>query len=206
MAKRLFDLMFALSCLAVVAPVILVIAILIKLDSSGPVLYVPHMVGKNGRPFRLFRFRTMRIDKPAHLSPDERLTRVGRFIRNYSLDHLPTLVNVLKGDISVVGPRAMEPEFVDLQDPTWQRYFQVRPGFFNYAVLKLGKTFGPSRASNLPLKQELELEYIQKQSLAFDLRLFVKFVWAHIISGGNVKARGKVDAALKDRINSHEVH
>ena len=199
MAKRLFDLMFAISCLVVVAPVILVIAILIKLESSGPVLYVPQMVGKNGKPFRLFRFRTMRIDKPAHLSPDERLTRVGRFIRNYSLDHLPTLVNVLKGDISVVGPRAMEPEFVDLQDPTWQRYFQVRPGFFNYAVLKLGKTFGPSRASNLPLKQELELEYIQKQSLAFDLRLFVKFVWAHITSGGNVKARGKVDPALKDR-------
>jgi len=91
------------------------------------------------------------------------------------------------------------------QDPTWQRYFQIRPGFFNYAVLKLRKTFGPSKASNLPLKQELELEYIQKQSLVFDLQLF-KFVWAHIVSGGNVKARGKPDPALEDRTSSHEPH
>jgi len=97
MAKRLFDLVFALSCLIIAAPAILIIAILIKLSSPGPVLYVPAMVGKNGRPFRLFRFRTMRVDETARLSPDERLTRVGRFIRNYSLDHLPTLVNLLKG-------------------------------------------------------------------------------------------------------------
>jgi lipopolysaccharide/colanic/teichoic acid biosynthesis glycosyltransferase len=199
MARRLFDLVLSLFCLVVAAPVILIIAILIKLDSPGPTLYVPQMVGKDGDLFRLFRFRTMHIDKPAHLSPEERLTRVGRFIRNYSLDHLPTLVNVLKGDISVIGPRPMEPEFVDLQDPTWQAYFQIKPGFFNYAVLKLGKTFGPSKANNLPLKQELELEYIQKQSLVFDLQLFFKFIWAHIVSGGNVKARGKPDPALEDR-------
>jgi lipopolysaccharide/colanic/teichoic acid biosynthesis glycosyltransferase len=147
----------------------------------------------------------MHIDKPTHLSPDERLTRIGRLIRNCSLDHLPTLVNVLKGDISVVGPRPMEPEFVDLQDPTWQRYFEIKPGFFNYAVLKLGRIFGPSGASNLPLKQELELEYIQKQSLVFDLQLLSKFVWAHVVSGGNVKARGKPDPALEDRVSCQEV-
>lgn len=206
MGKRLFDLMFALSCLIIAAPAIAVIAIFIKLDSPGPALYVPQMVGKNAKLFRLFRFRTMRIDEPAHLSPDERRTRVGRFIRAYSLDHLPTLVNVLKGDVSVVGPRPMEPEFVDLQDPTWQRYFQVRPGFFNYAVLKLGKAFGPSKSSNLSLKRELELEYIQKQSLAFDLLLCLRFVWAHVVSGGNVKARGKPDPALEDRTRPHETH
>jgi lipopolysaccharide/colanic/teichoic acid biosynthesis glycosyltransferase len=162
-------------------------------------------VARNGKLFRLFRFRTMRVDESACLSPDERLTHVGRFIRNYSLDHLPTLVNILKGELSVVGPRAMAAEFVDLQDPTWQRYFQVRPGLFNYAVLKLGKTFGPSKASNLPLKQELELEYIQKQSLVFDLQLFVKFVWAHIVSGGNIKARGKADPTLEDKTTSQEL-
>ena len=197
--KRLFDVVFAAFWLSVAAPAILVIAIFIKLDSSGPVLYVPQMVGKSGKLFRLFRFRTMYVDGSNHLDQDKGFTRVGRFIRNYSLDHLPTLINVLKRDISVVGPRPMEPEFVDLQDPTWQRYFQVRPGFFNYAVLKLGKTFGPSKASNLPLKQELELEYIQNQSLVFDLQLLLRFVWAHIVSGGNVKARGKPDPALEDK-------
>jgi lipopolysaccharide/colanic/teichoic acid biosynthesis glycosyltransferase len=204
MAKRLFDLVFSSLCLLLAMPVILVVAILIKLESSGPVLYVPLMVGRGGKLFRLFRFRTMLADDSACSSSDERLTRVGRFIRNYSLDHLPTLVNVLGGDPSVAGPRPMEPEFVDLEDPAWQRYFQVRPGLFNYAVLRLGKTFGPSKAGNLPLKQELELEYIQKQSLAFDLRLFTRFVWAHIASGGNIKARGKPDPALGGKTNSRE--
>jgi lipopolysaccharide/colanic/teichoic acid biosynthesis glycosyltransferase len=190
MVRRLFDLMFAVLCLAVAGPVMLVIAILIKLDSAGAVLYTPQMIGKDGELFRLFRFRTMHVDRPAHLDPKEKLTRVGRFVRNYSLDHLPALLNILKGDTSVVGPRPMEPEFVDLQDPTWQRYFQVRPGFFNYAVLKLGKTFGPSKASNLPLKQELELEYIQKRSLVYDLQLLVKFVWL-ILSAGVMSRRGE---------------
>ena len=99
----------------------------------------------------------------------------------------------------------MEPEFVDLQDPTWQRYFRIKPGVLNYAVLKLGKTFGHSQASNLPLKQELELDYIQKRSLVHDLALLVQFVWAHIVSGGNVKARGRPDPTLEDKITSHEM-
>jgi lipopolysaccharide/colanic/teichoic acid biosynthesis glycosyltransferase len=204
MVKRMLDLIFALSCLIVATPAILAIAIFIKLDSSGPILYAPQMVGKSGKLFRLFQFRTMYVDGSNHLDQDKGFTRVGRFIRNFSLDHLPTLVNVLKRDISVVGPRPMEPEFVDLQDPTWQRYFQVRPGFFNYAVLKLGKTFGPSKASNLSLKRELELEYIQNQSLVFDVQLFLSFIWAHIVSGGNVKARGKPDPALEDKASSQE--
>jgi lipopolysaccharide/colanic/teichoic acid biosynthesis glycosyltransferase len=191
MIRRSFDVTFALFWLIVTAPLILLIAILIKLDSPGPILYVPQMMGRKGEMFRLLRFRTMYVDDLGDLNQRRGFTRIGRFIRNYSLDHLPTLVNVLKGDLSVIGPRPMEPEYVDLQYPAWQRYFQVRPGFLNYAVLKLGKTFGPSQASNLPLKLELELEYIQNQSFAYDLRLLLKFVRAHIISEGNVKARGK---------------
>ena len=191
MIKRSFDVAFALFWLILTAPLILLIAILLRLDSPGPILYVPQMMGRKGELFRLLRFRTMCVDDLGGLNQRGGFTRIGRFIRNYSLDHLPTLVNVLKGDLSVIGPRPMEPEYVDLQDPAWQRYFQVRPGFLNYAVLKLGRTFGPSRASNLPLKQELELEYIQNQSFAYDLRLLLEFIRAHIASGGNVKARGK---------------
>jgi lipopolysaccharide/colanic/teichoic acid biosynthesis glycosyltransferase len=142
----------------------------------------------------------MRVDVPTNLSADARLTRVGRFIRNYSLDHLPTLLNLLKGDVSIIGPRPMEPEVVDLKDPTWQRYFQVKPGLFNYAVLKLGRTYGPSRSSNLGLKRELELEYIQRRSLASDLILFFRFVKAHVVSKGNIKARGKPDPAIEDKL------
>jgi lipopolysaccharide/colanic/teichoic acid biosynthesis glycosyltransferase len=198
MIRRLIDLAFAVFWLIVTAPAILAIAVLIRLNSLGPVLYTPTMIGGHGRLFRLFRFRTMHVDAPAHLGPDERLTRVGRFIRNYSLDHLPALFNVLMGNLSVIGPRPMEPEFVDMQDPTWQRYFQVRPGLFNYAVLMLGRTFGHSSAGNLGLKQELELEYIQKRSLLFDLQLFWRTVVAHIASKGNVKARGVPAIKVKD--------
>jgi lipopolysaccharide/colanic/teichoic acid biosynthesis glycosyltransferase len=198
MVRRLFDLAFAVFWLVVTAPVILTIAILIRLGSSGPVLYAPTMIGKDGRSFRLFRFRTMRVDVPAHLSPGEKLTRVGRFIRNYSFDHLPTLLNVLSGDLSIIGPRPMEPEFVDMQDPTWQRYFQVKPGFLHYAVLVLGKTFGPSSANNLALKQELELEYIQKRSFLYDMRLLWRILVAHVASGGNLKARGVPSIEARD--------
>jgi lipopolysaccharide/colanic/teichoic acid biosynthesis glycosyltransferase len=198
MVRRLIDLTFAVFWLIVTAPVILAIAVLIRLDSSGPALYTPTMIGRNGRLFRLFRFRTMHVDAPAHLSPDEKLTRVGRFIRNYSLDHLPQLFNVLSRDLSVIGPRPMEPEFVDVQGPTWQKYFQVKPGLFHYAVLMLGRTFGPSSGGNLGLKQELELEYIQKRSLLFDLQLFWRTVVAHIASKGNVKVRGVPAIKVKD--------
>ena len=191
MIKRSFDVLFALFWLILTAPFILLIAILIKLDSPGPILYVRQMVGRKGELFRLLQFRTMRVAESACPSPDKRLTRVGCFVKNYSLDHLPTLVNVLKGDLGIIGPRPMEPEHIDLQDPAWQRYFQVRPGILCYAVLKLGRTFGPSRASNLSLKRELELEYIQNQSFAYDVRLLLKYVRAHITSGGNVKSRGE---------------
>jgi lipopolysaccharide/colanic/teichoic acid biosynthesis glycosyltransferase len=142
----------------------------------------------------------MHIDGPAHPGPRKPFTRVGGFIRDYSLDHLPTLINVLTGDLGVIGPRPMEPEYVDLQDPAWQRYFQTRPGLFNYAVLKLGRTFGPSGSGNLSLKRELELEYIQQQSLSQDFRLLTRYVRAHILSKGNIKARGEPDPALQDRL------
>ena len=155
------------------------------------------MIGRGGRPFRIYRFRTMHPALPEHSSPEDRLTRVGRFLRNYSLDHLPTLFNILLGDLAVVGPRPMEPEFVDLDDPAWQRYFEVRPGLFNYAVLKLGRTFGPSNAGNLPRKLALELEYIDRRSFRFDAQLLIRFARSHVASRGNIKARGEPDGPEK---------
>ena len=197
MAKRAFDLIFALSCLLIAAPLMLAVAILIKLSSRGPALYTPLMVGKDGRCFRLYRFRTMRVAGADPPGPADRLTRVGRFVREYSLDHLPALINVLKGDLSVIGPRPMEPEFVDRGDPGWRAYFSIRPGLLNYAVLKLGRTFGPSAGANMPLKQSLELEYIHRQSLWFDLSLLIRYIWAQIASRGNVKLRGEPDPTLQ---------
>jgi lipopolysaccharide/colanic/teichoic acid biosynthesis glycosyltransferase len=200
MIRRLFDLILALFWLLLASPISFLIAILIKFDSIGPILYTPQMIRRNGKPFRVLRFRTMHIDQ-MNLATEERFTRVGRFIRHYSLDHLPMLINLIKGDLTIVGPRPMEKEAVDLHDPIWGGYFQVKPGLFNYAVLKLGSAWTSSRLSRPALNQELELEYLKKRSPVFDLKLFWEFLRAHLVSRGNVKARGKPDLEVESRLN-----
>jgi len=199
--RRAIDLMFAISSLIMLLPIILFIAILIKIDSVGPILYTPLMIGKYRQVFSLLRFRTMSV-RPTNPPSEKRLTHVGKFIRNYSLDHLPMLINLLLGDLTLVGPRPMEPEVVNFQDKPWQEYFTVKPGLFNYAVLKMGKTWTPKRESHPGLNQELELEYLQKRSTIFDLRLMMKFLWAFITSKGNIKARGQPDPDLERRVNN----
>jgi len=200
MIRRLIDLVFALFWLLLASPIMFLIAMMIKLDSNGPILYIPQMIGKNGKPFQLFRFRTMRVDQ-TNLVAEQKLTQLGRFIRNYSLDHLPMLINLIKGDLTIVGPRPMEADAVDLHDPIWRQYFQVKPGMFNYAVLKLGSTWTSNRASHPALNQELELEYLKQRSPGFDLQVFWRFVRAHITSKGNVKARGKPDIEVEHELN-----
>jgi len=201
MMGRLIDILFSLLCLIIAAPAMMLIALLIKFDSPGQILYKPRMIGQNGKVFTLFRFCTMSADRP-YLSAEQRLTRVGRLIRDYSLDHLPMLINLFKGDLTIVGPRPMEIHIVDLQNPIWQRYFQVRPGLFNYAVLKLGKLWTPSRVSDPTLNEELELTYRQKQSATQDLQLIVHWLRALIASGGNVKARGKPELEAESRLSN----
>ena len=113
------------------------------------------------------------------------------------------LVNLLKGDLTLIGPRPMEEQLVDWADPIWQQYFKVRPGVFNYAVLKLGKLWTRARTSHPTLNQELELEYLQKRSIRFDLRLFLHALQALIKSGGNIKARGEPDADMNEKLEQH---
>ena len=175
---------------------ILLIALLIKLDSPEPALYTPQMIGKGSKPFHLFRFRTMYVDKPAHLNAAEWLTRIGRFIRNYSLDHLPTLFNVLKGDLSVIGPRPTEPEFVDMQDPTWQRYFQVRPGiaaahcfgqslpYYQVGELRIDTrkrraTLGERWVTLPPIQYRLLLALTQHAGEVVDCQELLRLVWGY---------------------------
>ena len=200
MMRRLVDSIFALSLLVLTGPLLLLISILVKLDSSGPVLYTPEMIGKNGRVFRLFRFRTMHVGSSS-VSSQKRLTRVGSFLRDYSLDHLPMLLNLLKSDLTIIGPRPMEREIVDMQSLSWQEYFQVKPGILNVAVLKLGKAWTPTRTSHPMLNQELELEYLKERSTRSDLKLFWKALEAYFWSRGNIKARGEPDPSVKHRVN-----
>jgi len=184
---RLLDLFIGSLFLIVATPLLLVIALLIKCDSPGPSIYSSPRVGKNGKSFRLLRFRTVDLSKPAHLSMDERLTRVGGFIRNYSLDDLPNIFNVLKGEMSVVGPRPTEPEIVDVNDPAWQKILTIRPGAVSWAILELASAYNTSPWS---LRLQLEEEYLHKKSIVFDLFVLLKAVQGLIASRGNVKARG----------------
>jgi lipopolysaccharide/colanic/teichoic acid biosynthesis glycosyltransferase len=201
MMMRLLDIGFALACLVIFSPLMLVIILAIRLGSPGPVLFRQPMVGKSGRPFTLMRFRTMIVDTAPDLAADQRFTCVGRFIRNNSIDHLPLLFNLLWGDLSIIGPRPMEPEFVNLADPDWQTYFQVKPGIFNYAVLKLGQEFGPSSADNLALKRRLEIENIQQRSFRLDLKFLGQIALAHIKTRGNIKMRGAPDPTVLSNLD-----
>lgn len=190
--RRLIDIVFAIFWLIITTPVFVLIAILIRVDSPGSVFYTPQMAGHHGKKFALFRFRTMSPEAD-HSGNEQRLTRIGRMLRNYSLDHLPQLINLLKGDLTIIGPRPMELNVVDLRESVWQQYFQVKPGLFNYAVVKLGKSWTPSRSTHPNLNQELELEFQQKRSVTADLQLFAQFVQKFFLSRGNIKARGEPD-------------
>ena len=191
--RRLIDIVFAIFWLIITAPVFVLIAILIRVDSPGGLFYSPQMVGHHGKRFALFRFRTM-SPEPHQSGNEQGLTRTGSRLRNYSLDHLPQLINVLKGDLTIIGPRPMELNAVNFQEPVWQQYFQVKPGLFNYAVVKLGKSWTPSRSTNPNLNQELELEFQQNRSGRADLQLFAQSVRKFLLSRGNIKARGEPDS------------
>ena len=201
--KRGIDVVFALAWLLLTAPLMLVIALLIKLESSGSVLYSQLMVGQHGKVFSLFRFRTM-FRYRSERGAEKRLTRVGALIRDLSFDHLPMLINLLKGDLTLVGPRPMEIHAVDFEEPVWQQYFQVKPGLFNYAVLKMGKSWTPSRASRPSLNQTLELEYREQRSSITDFQLLIQFIIAYIKSRGNVKARGTPDPEIESNYSTSD--
>jgi lipopolysaccharide/colanic/teichoic acid biosynthesis glycosyltransferase len=187
MLKRTFDICVAALALLLFSPVLLTVMLALKLQAQTSVFNLSPRVGKNGRPFRLIRFKTM-SDTNAPLCVEERLTRVGKFIRNYSIDDLPNLVNVLRGELSIVGPRPTEPDRVDLRTPEWQQILSVRPGCLSYAVLALAAEFN---SSSPDLIRRLELDYIQKQALGYDLRLIERGIRKLIVSKGNVKKWGK---------------
>src|SRR5215831_2733309 len=136
--RRLFDAVCALPGLLLLSPVFLLIALLILWDDGAPVLFSQIRIGRKGRPFRIWKFRTMRvaaIGSSITASGDARITATGAMLRRYKLDELPQLFNVLKGDMSLVGPRPEVPEYVQLEEPIWQAVLQVRPGVTDLATL-----------------------------------------------------------------------
>ena len=182
--KRVFD--FAVSCVLIilVSPFILLVAIAIKLDTRGPVFFKQVRVGKDGKPFFVYKFRTLNHSSPPlHLQveeikdiknfvfpapPDGEKTRVGQFLRKMSLNEIPQLFNVVKGEMSLVGPRPEVPEIVRLYVPEYKKRLQVMPGITGLAQIE-GR-------GDLPLKDviALDLKYIDHHSFFIDLRILLK--------------------------------
>ena len=188
MTKRAFDLVLATVGFIALSPVLAVLAAWIRLDSRGPALFRQERIGRYGRPFTMLKFRTMRAE-PRSAGPlltaevDPRITRAGQFLRRTKLDELPQLINVIRGEMSLVGPRPEVAKYVALYPPGVRRIvLSVRPGITDYAALRyrdesaLLGTDDPEAvyvSTILPQKLALYERYVAEQSLATDLRLII---------------------------------
>lgn len=189
MAKRLFDIVAASLALAMMLPCFLIIAALIKLDSAGPVFFKQERIGRSFQPFFIYKFRSMvkdapRLGKPITVGQDPRITRVGQFLRRFKLDELPQLINVLKGDMALVGPRPELRRYVEAFRDDYQQILTMRPGLTDFASLEfideanvLARAIEPERAYHdriLPAKIALAKQYVKEQSLCLDFVLLAR--------------------------------
>jgi lipopolysaccharide/colanic/teichoic acid biosynthesis glycosyltransferase len=194
MGKRVFDLVLSLTGLVLLSPLLLAIAAWVKLDSRGPVFFRQERIGRHGVPFRIHKFRTMvHGGQGAQITvgADRRITRAGAFLRRAKLDELPQLIDVLKGDMSLVGPRPEVPRYVAMYPAAMRdKVLSVRPGITDIASLeyrdegeRLARAADPEHEYVhvvMPAKLQLAARYVDQASLAFDLRLILrtlKFVW-----------------------------
>jgi lipopolysaccharide/colanic/teichoic acid biosynthesis glycosyltransferase len=183
--RRAIDVAFAVVALLVCAPLLLVAVLAIRLDTPGEAIYRQRRAGKDGKPFDLFKLRTM-VDGAEHIGAglavnanDSRITRVGALLRRTSLDELPNLLNVLRGEMSLIGPRPTLPVQVEQYSPRERRRLEVKPGITGWAQVN-------GRAS-LPWAQRIELDlyYIEHRSLALDLKILARTP-ALVLGGGGL--------------------
>jgi len=189
MMKRMFDIVVAAAALVVLFPLLVLSALLIKLDSPGPIFFKQERIGRNFRPFWIYKFRTMAQDAPARgglvtIGEDARVTRVGRLLRKSKIDEIPQLTNILRGDMALVGPRPEVRQYVELFRRDYEEILQVRPGLTDLASLKyrdeaalLGKAANPEdeyMRHVLPDKIRLAKDYLRRSSFLFDLGLILK--------------------------------
>lgn len=189
MSKRVFDLFFSLLGVAILLPLFIAIAIWIKIDSPGTIFFRQVRIGRFGREFKIYKFRTMiqgaeKLGKQITIANDRRVTSSGRFLRKYKLDELPQLFNVIKGEMSLVGPRPEVPKYVALYTSEQRRVLEVLPGITDLASMKFHNESELLQDMNnsenfyiheiMPRKLELNMEYITRFSLVFDLVIILK--------------------------------
>ena len=167
--KRTFDIIASLGGLIVFSPIILVVAILVRINLGSPILFTQDRVGKNNKIFKMMKFRTMKdgVDKNGNLLPDsERLTSFGKMLRSTSLDELPELINILKGDMSLIGPRPLLVEYLPLYSEEQKRRHNVLPGLTGWAQIN-GRN-----ALSWNEKFKLDIFYVDNWSLGLDFKIF----------------------------------
>ncbi len=198
MWKRFFDFITSLIVLIVFGSLFLILGILIKKDSEGPVFYRQERIGKDGKPFRIFKFRTMvnNADKSgvtSTKSDDVRITKMGRFIRKYNLDELAQFINVLKGEMSIVGPRPEIPCFVDMFTEEEKKVIlSVKPGITDWACIwnpDEGKLLAGSNDPDRdylekirPEKIRLQLRYVKEHSFWIDFKIMLMTLKVHLFT------------------------
>lgn len=170
---RIIEILIAFGGLVLLSPILLVAAILVKITSSGPIFFCQKRVGLNGKDFTLYKFRTMRVQKSGPLvtaATDNRITGIGRILRKTKLDELPGLLNVIRGDMSFVGPRPEVPQLVDLTNSMWQETLTVRPGITDPVTIRL------RNEEELLASAEDKDEFYRKTLQPYKLDGYVKFV------------------------------
>jgi exopolysaccharide biosynthesis polyprenyl glycosylphosphotransferase len=189
--KRLMDIVISILLLIISSPIVLITAIAIKLDSKGPVFYKQERAGLNGKVFRIIKFRSMRTDAEKNSGPvwstknDPRITRVGKFIRKVRIDEIPQMLNVLKGEMSLVGPRPERPFFVEQLSkviPFYKRRLKVRPGVTGWAQVKHKYD---ENVEDVKEKLRYDLFYIENMSLSNDLKILFRTVFVVLFGQGH---------------------
>lgn len=186
MCKRLIDIVLSLLGIILLSPFIIIIALIIKLTSKGPILFMQERIGYKGKSFKIFKFRTMiadaeKVGKQITVHGDSRITRIGKILRKLKLDELPQLFNVLIGDMSLVGPRPEVKKYVNMYTAEQREVLAVRPGITDFASIEfsneneiLGMSNNPEETyinEIMPVKLKLNLKYINGMSFLTDLKL-----------------------------------
>ena len=185
--KRIFDIFFSVIGLMILLPLMLIIAVLIKLDSRGEIFFKQTRVTKNGREFKILKYRTMKVgsDKYSQITigKDDRITKVGVFLRKYKLDEIPQLINVFVGDMSLVGPRPEVPKYVEMYTEEQKEILRVRAGITDYASIEfsdeneiLANEKDPEKAyieKIMPKKIKLNKKYLSEISIWTDIKIIM---------------------------------
>lgn len=187
--KRAIEVAVAFLLIIALMPVLIPAAIGVRISSPGPILFRHARAGRNGRPITVLKLRTMRpsnLDGPHEPSPDDdatRLTPYGRFLRRFSIDELPQLVNVIRGDMSIIGPRPLPLQYVDRYTPTQRCRLVARPGLTGLSQVEV------RNGGNWDQKLSLDAEYVSRANMALDLRIFLRTIGT-VLRGSGINAPG----------------